>query len=471
MSPGSAAADSRFVIRGAGFGHGVGMSQYGAMGFAQNGASYQQILAHYYTGTAISVIPGRRTVRVLLQGGGPIKRFTGATRAGTRRLNATRTYGARANADGTVALLSPTGRRMATVAAPLRVSNSATRIVQLRGRAINGYTHGNYRGALEFRPAGSGLNAINAVSLDDYVQGVVPVESPATWPAEALKAQAVAARTYAITSSKGGDGFEHYPDVRSQVYGGVAVEKPSTNAATQATRGQLVTLNNQPVTTYFFSTSGGRTEDVENTTLGREPRPWLKSVDDPYDKVSPRHRWSVSMTLTAAGKKLGSLVQGSFRGVEVIRRGRSPRVVEADVVGSAGRTRVDGATLRRKLGLFDTWAYFTAVTTEETPPAEEPLPELDPQAAGDPNGGAPSPGGRLVVRTSHSAIASLRGRVVPGRAGRDLVRVERFVRGTGWRSVGSAPVREGGRYSLPVFWPGRYRVVARGATGPVVRVR
>ena len=75
---------------------------------------------------------------------------------------------------------------------------------------------------LEFRPARSGLSARSTSSaLDDYVQGVVPVESPSSWPLEALKAQAVAARTYAITTAKGGGGFDQYADTRSQVYGGV----------------------------------------------------------------------------------------------------------------------------------------------------------------------------------------------------------------------------------------------------------
>ena len=83
-----------------------------------------------------------------------------------------------------------------------------------------------------------------------------------------------------------------------------------------------MTYNGVPVVTYFFSTSGGRTEDVENTPLGNEPRPWLKSVDDPYDDASPRHRWGpIRMTLKQAGRKLGGLVKGKFRGIEVVQRG------------------------------------------------------------------------------------------------------------------------------------------------------
>src|SRR4029453_7120150 len=95
--------------------------------------------------------------------------------------------------------------------------------------------------------------------------GVVARESPSSWPLEALKAQAVTARTYAITTSKAGTGFDQYADTRSQVYGGVAAESIATNAAVAATGGQVVTYDGAPVVTYFFSTSGGRTENVENS--------------------------------------------------------------------------------------------------------------------------------------------------------------------------------------------------------------
>ena len=92
-----------------------------------------------------------------------------------------------------------------------------------------------YRGSLEVRRSGSGLMAVNALGLEDYVRGVVARESPSTWPAEALKAQAVAARTYAITTAKPGAAFDQYADVRSQVYGGVGAETTATDAAVAAT--------------------------------------------------------------------------------------------------------------------------------------------------------------------------------------------------------------------------------------------
>src|SRR3712207_2285504 len=132
-----------------------------------------------------------------------------------------------------------------------------------------------------------------------------------------------------------------------------------------------VTDGGTPVVAFFFSTSGGGAEDVENTPLGTEPRPWLQSVEDPYDHVSPRHRWGpIRMTYKAAGAKLRGLVQGRFRGIRVVSRGASPRVVEADILGTRGTTRVSGATLRARFGLYDTWAYFTSIATRPAPPPD-----------------------------------------------------------------------------------------------------
>ena len=211
----AAAASSKFTIRGAGFGHGVGMSQYGAFGFAQRGAGYRDILAHYYTGTEIGSLPSSQRVRVLLQSVRGSASFTGATRAGRRRLSPARTYLVRRRG-AAVQLLSARGKRMGTYAAPLRVTGRGS--VVLRGRAANGRVSGAYRGAIDFSPgAFSGVDAVNNVAIDQYLQGVVPDESPPSWPLEALKAQAVAARTYAVATMKPGATFDLYPDTRSQV--------------------------------------------------------------------------------------------------------------------------------------------------------------------------------------------------------------------------------------------------------------
>jgi stage II sporulation protein D len=454
---------SRFTIRGAGFGHGVGMSQYGAMGYAKQGAGYRDILAHYYTGTSLGTVETTRTVRVLLQSTSGSALVTGAERAGTRTLNPAKTYRVVRRTFDQVDLQSATGKRIGTYSAPLQIDGGADGIV-LKGRALNGRSSGAYRGILELRPGAFGVNAINAVALDQYVQGVVPVESPASWPLEALKAQAVAARTYAITSTKGGNGFEHYPDTRSQVYGGIGVEQPTTNQAVAETARQVVTYQGQPVTTYFFSTSGGRTENNENS-FGGPPQPWLRSVEDPYDDVSPRHRWRVQMTMSAAASKLSGLVKGRFRGVKVIRRGASPRVVAANVVGSRGTTRVTGSTLRSRFGLFDTWGYYTAIATKKKPPAEQTPVEQPPQrAAGEGTGGV-TPGARM---TRFRAIASVAGTVMPARDG-ERVRIQ-VRRGGRWVDVIDARIQRGA-YRAAVTQPGVYRALYRGVSGASVRIR
>jgi stage II sporulation protein D len=456
---------SRFTIRGAGFGHGVGMSQYGAYGFAQHGADHRAILSHYYTGTEIGLADANQVVRVLLKSARGDLAVTGATKVGRRRLSSTRTYYLRQRG-ASVQLLSARKRPIGTYKAPLTVKGRGNRVL-LKGKAANGRSDGVYRGAMEFRPGPlGGLDAINAVPLDLYVMGVVPAESPPAWPIEALKAQAVAARTYAITTNKPGASFDQYPDTRSQVYGGVSAETPSTTAAVQQTRGQVVTYQGQPVVTFFFSTSGGRTENVENTALGNEPKAWLKSVDDPYDDVSPRHRWGpLRMTFSQAGRKLGSLVKGSFRGIEVVTRGASPRIVAADVIGTGGRTRATGAQLRARLGLFDSWAYFTSIVTGEEPPEEPTPPAAAPEQPPptDPTGGTP-----WAAMVRNASAGSVVGRVRPATAGA-RVTVQRRDGGR-WVAAGTAIVRAGGRYSLAVARRGSYRVRYRGSAGPTVRV-
>src|ERR1700754_1256955 len=283
----SAHAASRLGVRGAGFGHGIGMSQYGAYGLALQGVGYQAILGRYYTGTQLAQVSSEPEVRVLLQGGQRKYTFTGAASLGTQALDPSKTYNVIRGGSGLV--LRDGSKKLFTSAPPLRVDAPAGGALLLNGTSVPGIRDGRYRGAFEFRPSGGGISAINALGLESYVRGVVSAESPSAWPAEALKAQAVAARTYAITARAGSisQGFDQFADTRSQMYKGVAAETPNTDAAVSATAGQVVTYGGQPVTTYFFSTSGGHTESVENSFVGSAPKPWLKGVDDPYDELSP----------------------------------------------------------------------------------------------------------------------------------------------------------------------------------------
>lgn len=466
-----ASAATRFYVQGAGFGHGIGMSQYGAYGYARHGAGYRFMLRHYYRGTSLGQVARTRTVRVLLEANEGAVSFSGATRAGSRRMAPGVTYTVRRFGLSGMRLYA--GRhRLASYGTLVRVTGPGP--LRLSGTAINGVRSGLYRGALEVRPATfGGLNAINAAGLDDYVAGVVPGEMPASWPMEALKAQAVAARSYGITTDAGGNGFDQYPDTRSQVYQGVNGEDPRGNAAVRATAGQVVTYHGEPVTTFFFSTSGGRTENVEDSFIGSDPKPWLRSVDDPYDYYSPKHRWSFRFTMGQASAKLGGLVRGSFRGIRVLRRGHSPRVVSAQVIGTRGRSSVSGPTLRSRLGLYDTWAYFYVVRSGNAP---RRLPELrhgggapSTPAAGGGSGGGIAPRVAAVAMAVSRAHQALVGSVSPGRTGA-LVRVQRLQHGR-WHTVGTARLRRGGAYLVTPTTAGTYRIVYRGMAGAAVRLR
>jgi stage II sporulation protein D len=441
--PAGANAAARWTIRGAGWGHGVGLSQWGAYGFARQGYDYKRILGHYYTGTQVSR-GGTSVVRVLLQPNRSTVSFTGATKAPDRRLTEESVYKATRNG-GEVVLHSSSGRELATYDDVLPVSGGAT--FRLLGRSENGVRDGIYRGSLEIRVAAAdGLNAINTLGIENYLAGVVPAESPPIWPAEALKAQAVAARTYASATGVAGKGFDQYPDTRSQVYRGFSAETATTSSAVASTAGEVVTYNGEPVVTYFFSTSGGYTENVENVFSGSDPKPWLKGVEDPYDDSSPYHRWGpFTWSRSTLDAKLGNLVKGRFRAIRVARRGVSPRVVRAYVVGSRGRKSATGPQLRARLDLRDSWFYIRRVSTKSTGGAK-----------------ARTASGTRRLTTIYGRVEGVQDRFV------DL---QRYDRGD-WTTVQKIPLALEGRsgtYRWHVGDAGRYRIVAGWAPGPAFR--
>src|SRR5215211_6226135 len=148
----SAHAASRLVIRGAGFGHGIGMSQYGAYGLALQAVPYQQILGRYYTGTALAQVAAEPEVRVLLQGGQRKVTFSGAARLGTTPLDPAKTYNVIRGGSGLV--LREGTKRLFTTAPPLRVDAAGGGALLLNGVSVPGIRDGRYRGALELRPSG-----------------------------------------------------------------------------------------------------------------------------------------------------------------------------------------------------------------------------------------------------------------------------------------------------------------------------
>src|SRR2546430_2068641 len=145
-----------------------------------------------------------------------------------------------------------------------------------------------------------------SLPLDEYVRGVVAGEMPHRWSIAALEAQAVAARSYALATLKPGAHFDTYDDTRSQVYGGIAYETARTNIAVARTAGKVLTWNGHIATTYFFSTSGGRTADVHEVWPRVPAVPYLRSVDDPYDAASPHHVWGpLVLDAQRVARKLG----------------------------------------------------------------------------------------------------------------------------------------------------------------------
>jgi len=434
----AAEAASRMVVRGAGFGHGIGMSQYGAYGFAQKGFSHERILQHYYRGTSLSDAPSR-PVRVLLQASDPFVRFRGATRGpGGRALDPRKTY--RVTRSGARLRI----RGVGTFSAPLRVTGARIRLL---GGAINGVRNGLYRRGFEFRPGSAGgVTAVNRLPIDSYVQGVVAGEMPSAWDLAALRVQAVTARTYALATRKRGGAFDLYPDTRSQVYRGVAGETSRSNRAIKDTAGKILTYDGVPAITYYFSTSGGETENVELSFLGSEPKPWLKSVEDPYDDISPRHRWRMSFSPSRFGARLGS--PGRFRSIKVLRRGNSPRIVRARVTGSRGSRILTGAQIRARLGLYDSWARFTKVSTSQVKRARS---------------------ARTTTRGGKVARREIAGVFDPAPRSRSLL-VERRVRGR-WSFAGRVGTSRGGRYRASLAAGGIYRVRSGSVSGPAVRVR
>jgi SpoIID/LytB domain protein len=454
-------AASRFVVRGRGYGHGVGMSQYGAYGYAKHGVGYREILSHYYTGTEIGHTDSGEQVRVLLQSSTKRLSFSGASRVGDRDLNPETTYSIGPSGIDRLVLRSPGGHTLEHFGSEVTVTGENP--LTLKGTAANGLRNGAYRGSLVFRRGAIGsVLAINSLSLELYVRGVISAESPSSWPADALRAQAVAARTYAITTNAGGSsGFDQYADTRSQMYRGVAAERPSTDDAQRATEGEIVTYNGNPVVTFFFSTSGGRTENVENSFIGSVAKPWLKSVDDPYDDASPKHKWTIRMSLKVAAARLRGLVKGSFRGIKVVERGASPRIVRALVLGSRGSTPVTGPQLRSRLRLYDTWASFTRITSnKKKTTTNKPTPP--PSTPGDPSGGTP-PEGTAAAAPSAGVLEGVVSAAGPGQ----WVRLQRLIE-TDWVTVAWTTVGRHGRYRITVPSAGHYRVLWHGLDGPTV---
>lgn len=351
------AARADYTISGHGYGHGVGMSQYGALGWARETRhTYRWILARYFPGTVRATAPAAR-VRVRLKEA-TAARVTLATLATDARgrevsLRADHVYRFVPWSDDGLEVQDRTaGTTRAHLHAPVRVT--APSPIRVIGLAENGVTDGRYRGAIVLSRDAAQVLVVDDAVLESFLRGVVPAEMPAAWPAEALRAQAVVARSYALTSLRAAEPFDVYADTRSQAYRGVAGEAAASTAAVRATERVVLTYGGRVAHTLFHSSSGGRTASAQEI-FGGAPVPYEVSVDDPYDRLSPYHDWTVVITEAEAARELVPVLQGDLVDVQVVALTPSGRAATVRVTGTLGATDITGTTARRLLGLRSSW--------------------------------------------------------------------------------------------------------------------
>jgi stage II sporulation protein D len=425
--PGPQSGEAVFVITGRGWGHGVGMSQWGANGFARRGSSYDRILTHYYRGTSIGEAPVAK-VRVLLVAG---KRSLSIASKAPFRVQ---------DASGEMRILAAgthefgPGLKLKPRAAKRKIAFTGP-LVFLPGAEPLEFGR-RYRGTIHVDVKGGRLRAINVVGLEQYLYGVVPAEVPDDWPAEVLKAQAVAARTYALATRKTAGDFDLYSDVRSQVYRGIDEEETSTNQAVDETAGEVLQYRGRVVTTYFHSTSGGRTASIADVWPGSNPVPYLVSVEDPYDSLSPHHTWG---PVVVPASRLDRVLKTPGRLTDVRTQvNPSARVTMVTGVGTLGEAGLRAGDVRRELGLRSTW--FRVGVMQLAPPAK-PL--------------------------AYGVVGKLTG--LARGVGRPVL--EQRV-GTSWRTIAAVQPQANGTFSVSVrpTTSGHYRLNASSARTAVTSV-
>jgi SpoIID/LytB domain protein len=348
-----------FTVRGAGWGHGFGMSQYGAYGAARRGLTWKQILAFYYRGTRVTTMPSRTVLKVWIT----------ADRDGSLRVRPTAGLNVRDGNGGRYTL--PTGARYTSwrisrsgsgyrlsyrtpsgseVTQPTRLSSStwsfysSAKVIRV---VLPSGSVRSYRGSVALVKRGSSGRTVNRVLLEDYVQGVVPPEMPTSWPAQAVRAQAVAARSYAVRlrDFTNYSGYDICDTVACQVYRGMGSETAAGNAAVRATKGAIVTYRGAVALTQFASSNGG------HSAQGRYA--YLAPRRDPYDGVVRSQAWT--RTVTARSIAAAWPAVGTVRGLRVTARDGAGawggRVRTIAIVGSKATVSVSGSAFQGRFGL------------------------------------------------------------------------------------------------------------------------
>ena len=210
-----------------------------------------------------------------------------------------------------------------------------------------------YRGRLRVVPSADRLQAINYIGLENYLPSVVGSEMPAQWPLAALRAQAVAARTYAMAQRRPAQLFDLQANVASQMYKGAGAETSSTRQAVAQTNGQVLLYRGRLINAVFHSCSGGSTEN--SGEIWNRQLPYLTSVPD-FDQVSPLRNWSQSFEPQEL--RLAFVEIGGVTAIEPLVTSSSGRIRQARVTGPGGQLVLSGAELRRRLGLRSTLVRF-----------------------------------------------------------------------------------------------------------------
>jgi stage II sporulation protein D len=334
-------AVTTFAITGHGWGHGVGMAQWGAYGYAKHGVTYDRILAHYYPGTKLAPAAVTRLKVLLVEGARHVVVSSSAPFQVEDVTGKVRKLAAGEHEVGpSLAVTLATGKPAKKLPGPLTFLPGKSPLA-LRNP---------YRGTFTVSSDGTKLTVVNTVGLEAYTRGVVSSEMPHDWPVEAVKAQAVAARSYALAHRRGG-AFDVYNDTRDQVYGGILAETPVGDQAVAGTKRQVLLYAGKVANTFFFSSSGGRTADVTDVFTGSKPTPYLVSVPDPWDTYSPYHDWGpVVVAGTSAAKLLG--VTGVDALQPVPATGHARAIV---ATGRDGEVTLPASDVRRALGLRSTW--------------------------------------------------------------------------------------------------------------------
>jgi SpoIID/LytB domain protein len=365
--------DGTLAISGHGYGHGHGMSQWGAYGAASvSNLSWQSILGFYYPGTTLANL-GNPTIRVRLDavGSGVLYVFNtaGLQLAGSAvpgPASGITQYRARPTAAGLqVDKLSSAGWASFKAAGSRAVFSSTSGVVDVK--LASGARRG-YRGSIYANQASSSsVTPVNVLPMESYLRAVVPAEMPASWHANALRAQAVAARSYAgydRAHATAGRTWDTCDTTSCQMYSGVPAEYANSNAAVAATAGQTLTYGGTPAFTQFGAANGGY------TAAGSQP--YLPAK--PYDGAIPNsaNSWTASITAAAIQARWPSI--GTYSGLRIISRDGhgqwGGRILTAAIDGSRGSVTVSGTTIRSAFGLRSEW--FIPTNARSAPPVVRP---------------------------------------------------------------------------------------------------